>query len=315
MSGRRRPDFTVTSPTPPACFIVDRAQVASSPATPEVVMRVTVFLRSLSAFSFTTLLLVVLADRLLAGTSAGWVVGPLLLAGAGVVLLRYPHLRRDPQALAGLLLLTAVAGACVYDRGVLAPLLGVVLLLVVAWWGRGARYQDAWRWSRAVACAPLALAARLRADRRLAKAWRLLHRVRVPGAGVSGWMLPLALGLGFSVLFGVANPVIGQWFADLADWLGSWFDTGRLLPTPARVVLWWGVAALACVLLRVHPPRLAPTRNRIPAQEVDRRGLVLRSLVVVNTVFAVQVGMDVLYLVGGLHLPSGMSYATSAPPR
>ena len=275
-------------------------------------MRVHAFLRSLPAFIISTLILVVLADRLLAGTSAGWVVGPLLLAGGMVVLLRHPHLWSEPPALAGLLLLVPLAGACAYDRGVLAPLLGVLVLLATAWWGRGARYQGTWRWLRALAQVPVLLVAHLRTDRRLIKAWRLLHGARMPGAGLLVWALPLVLGVGFSVLFGVANPVIGQWFADLGEWLASWFDAERLLPTPARIVLWWGVAALAWTLLRVRPPRLLPVRSAIPTAEVDRSGLVLRSLVVVNAVFAVQVGMDVLYLAGGLHLPQGMTYATYA---
>jgi hypothetical protein len=275
-------------------------------------MRVQAFLRSLPAFVVTTLALIVLADRLLAGTSAGWVVGPLLLTGAAVVLLRHPHLLRDRPAIAGMFLLVPIAGACVYDRGVLAPLLGVLVLVAATWWGRGARYHDAWGWLRAVAQAPFRLIAHLRTDRRLVRAWRLLHGTRVPGAGLLAWVLPLGLGVGFSVLFGVANPVIGRWFADLGEWAASWLDVERLLPAPTRIVLWWSVAALAWTLLRVHPPRLLPVRRPIPAAEVDRNGLVLRSLLVVNAVFMVQVGMDVLYLAGGLRLPKGMTYATYA---
>jgi hypothetical protein len=275
-------------------------------------MRVHAFLRSIPAFLIATLVVVVLADRLLAGTSAGWVVGPLLLAGGALVLLRHPHLLHDPAALTGVLLLVPIAGACVYDRGVLAPLLGVLVLLMAAWWGRGARYHGAWRWLCALVQAPARLLGHLRADRRLVKAWRLLHGARIPGAGLLIWMLPLALGIGFSALFGVANPVIGQWFTGLGEWLISWFDAERLLPTPTRIVLWWGIAALAWTLLRVRPPRLLPRRSRIPTVEIDRNGLVLRSLMVVNAVFAVQVAMDVGYLAGGLRLPEGMTYATYA---
>lgn len=109
-------------------------------------MRVHAFLRSFPAFIVTTLVVLVLADFLLAGSSAGWVVGPLLLTGGLVVLLRHPHLLRDRLALSMMLVLVPIAGACVYDRGVLAPLLGVLALLVAAWWGRGARFHGAWRW-------------------------------------------------------------------------------------------------------------------------------------------------------------------------
>lgn len=275
-------------------------------------MRVHAFLRSMPAFVITTLVLIITADVLLAGVSPGWVVAPLLLVAGVVVLLRHPHLLRDPPAIAGMLLLVPIAGACVHDRGLLAPALGVLVLLTAAWWGRGARYVGTWRWMCALALAPARLFGHLRADRRLMKAWRLVHGTRLPGAGLLVWTLPLALGLGFSVLFGVANPVIGQWFAELGAWFASWFDAERLLPTPARIGLWWGVAALAWTLLRVRPPRLLPVRSRIPTVEVDRNALVLRSLLVVNAVFAVQVAMDVGYLAGGLRLPEGMTYATYA---
>lgn len=275
-------------------------------------MRTHTLLRSLPAFSLATLIAIIVCDRLLGGTSPGWVIAPLLLSGAALVLLRHPQLLRDPPALAWLLLLVPLAGACVFAQGVLAPLLGTVVLVVAAWWGRGARYRGAWRWLGALMRAPISLLRQIAADRRLVKAWRLLHGTRLPGAGLLVWLLPLALGAGFSVLFGAANPVIGQWFSALGQWLASWLDAEHLLPTPARIVLWWGVAAGTWVLLRIRPPRLLPVRSAIPTVEVDRSGLVLRCLLVVNAVFVVQVGMDVAYLAGGLHLPEGMSYATYA---
>jgi hypothetical protein len=275
-------------------------------------MRVHGVLRSLPTYLLTTVILLVLADRLLADSSPGWVLAPLLLVGAGVVLLRHPQMLRDPPALAWLLLLVPLAGACVMDQGILAPVLGVLVLVVAAWWARGARYAGAWRWWCALVRLPAVLLGHLRSDRRLIKAWRLLHNTRPFGADLVVWILPLVLGGVFSALFGVANPVIGQWFSDLGTWFSDLIDPEHLLPTPARIVLWWGIAALAWVLLRTRPPRLQPQRTAIPRQEVDRSAVVLRSLLVVNAVFAVQVAMDLAYLAGGLHLPAGMTYATYA---
>lgn len=275
-------------------------------------MRAQTALRSLPAFIIATLMLLVVADRLLADTSPGWVIAPLLLAGVGLVLLRHPQLLRDAIGLLLLALVVPLAGAAVHGDSMLAPLLGILLLVTAAWWGRGARYHGAWRWLIALMRAPLALVTQVRADRRLLRARRLLHGSRLPGAGLMVWVLPLVLGFGFSVLFGVANPVIGQWFSDLGDWLVSWLDPEHLLPSPGRIVLWWGVAAGAWMLLRLRPPRLMPVRSAIPTMETDRSGLVLRCLLVVNAVFVVQVGMDLAYLAGGLHLPTGMTYATYA---
>jgi len=275
-------------------------------------MRAHVFLRSLPSFIIATIIAIVIADRLLAGCSPGWVMALVLLAGAALVVARHPHLLRDPRGVLLLLALLPVMAACFHDQGVLTPVLGGAVILVCAWWGRGARYHGALRWLSAIARTPLVLLAQVAADHRLVRAWRLLHGRRAPGAGLLIWVLPLVLGGGFAALFGAANPVIGQWFADLGEWLASWLDPERILPTPARMVLWWGIGCMAWILLRLHPPRLPVSRHAIPEQEVDRTGLVLRCLLVVNAVFVLQVGLDLAYLVGGLHLPEGMTYATYA---
>ncbi len=275
-------------------------------------MRVHAFLRSLPFFVLITLISIVVVDRLLFGGSPGWVLGVVLLGGALLVMVRHPHLLRDRRGAALLLSVVPVALSCGYDLGVLAPLLGMLVILVSAWWGRGARYDGVLRWVTAIARLPLALLAQVRADRRLVRTWRMIHGGRIPGAGVLVWLAPLALGGGFVALFGVANPVIGQWFAELGEWLASWLDPARVLPTPGQIVLWWFVACGAWTVLRVHAPRLRPTRHAIPTPEIDRTALVLRSLVVVNLVFALQVGLDLAYLVGGLHLPEGMNYAAYA---
>lgn len=275
-------------------------------------MRVQTFPRSLPSFALLTLVAIVVVDRLLAGGSPGWVVGVVLAAGALLVLARHPHLRHEPWG-AGLLLgVLPVAASCALDQGVLAPLLGAELLLAAAWWGRGARYQGALRWAAALVRMPLALLAQVRADRRLVRAWRLIHGLRMPGAGVLVWLAPLVMGAAFVGLFGIANPVIGQWFTDLGEWLASWLDPERLVPSPGRVLLWWCAGCGAWALLRLHAPRLRPQRQAIPAPETDRSALVLRCLVVFNLVFALQVGLDLAYLVGGLRLPAGMSHASYA---
>jgi hypothetical protein len=269
-------------------------------------------LHSLPSFVIAMLCAIVIADRLLAGCSPGWVVALVLMGGAGLVLLRHPQLLRDARGVLLLLTLVPVMLACFFDQSALTVLLGGAVILVSAWWGRGARYHGALRWLSAMWRIPAVLLAQVAADRRIVRAWRLIHGRRAPGAGLLVWGLPLVLGVGFIALFGAANPVIGQWFADLGEWLSSLLDPERILPTPGRVVLWWSVGCAVWILLRLRPPRLPMSRHVIPSLEIDRTALVLRCLLVVNVVFALQVSLDLAYLVGGLHLPEGMTYATYA---
>jgi hypothetical protein len=278
----------------------------------EVAMRVHAFLRSLSSYVIVTSIALVLADRLLSDGSPGWVVGVVLMMGVVMVVARHPQLLRDPRGAALLLALFPVVASCVYDQGWLAPTMGAGLLVVCAWWGRGARYCGVLRWGSAIARLPFAFMAQVTTDRRLVRTWRMLHERKVPGAGIWLWCLPLILGAGFVALFGVANPIIGQWFSEVGEWMAAWFDFGRWLPTPMRVLLWWVVGCGAWILLRLRPPRLAPLRQAIPTAEVDRTALVWRCLLVVNVVFAMQVALDLMYLVGGLHLPQDMTYASYA---
>jgi hypothetical protein len=203
----------------------------------EVAMHTHAFLRSLPSYVIVTSIALVLADRLLSGGSPGWVVSVVLMMGVVMVVARHPQLLRDPRGAALLLALLPVVASCVYDQGWLAPAMGAGLLVVCAWWGRGARYRGFLRWGSAIVRLPFAFMAQVTTDRRLVRTWRMLHERKVPGAGIWLWSLPLMLGAGFVALFGVANPIIGQWFSEVGEWMAAWFDFGRWLPTPMRVLL------------------------------------------------------------------------------
>lgn len=141
-------------------------------------------------------------------------------------------------------------------------------------------------------------------------------RLGVRRADLRGWLLPLGCGVVFLVLFGAANPLIGKWLEAFAPW--QWLryvDFGR-------VVLW------LLLLMTAWPIILPRVRNRwrffATGFEVGgfrETGLVaalftpasiLRSLVLFNLLFAVQTGMDIAYLWGGVELPDGMTYAAYA---
>jgi hypothetical protein len=154
-----------------------------------------------------------------------------------------------------------------------------------------------------------------------ADAWRarLMYQ---PGGGsgalFSGalvWVVPAVFGAIFLLLFGIANPVIEDWLnrIDLAIML-DYLD-------PARLVFW---AVAACGLWAVLRPRFIKLKSRtaVETKKPERadpvfsalfgRGALLRALLVFNVLFAVQNGLDVVYLWGGVALPEGMNYATYA---
>lgn len=132
------------------------------------------------------------------------------------------------------------------------------------------------------------------------------------GWRVETWLVPIALTLVFLTLFSAANPV-------LADWLGT-LDPRRLsgIVSLPRVIFWTFVACLLWPLVHLTARR---RRSRAPVARVPAKkhpshlfgpAAVLRSLILFNALFALQTGLDLAYLWGGLDLPEGMTYASYA---
>lgn len=269
-------------------------------------------LRSLGLFLVATAVVVIAADRLLSGCSPGWTVGVVLLLGGVLVSLRHPCLVQRHGGRWLLLGLVMTSAATAIDTGPLAPALGSAVLVALALAGRGATAAGAPAWMRLIAAAVLGVFTRIGADQRLVRAWRRRHSAVRRTWRLCAWLLPIAIGAGFAGLFGLANPVLGQWFSSAGAWFMDWLANLGDMPSPLRILLWWSVALGAWVLLRGRARPLPAERRAIPVTEVDRTGLVLRTLVVVNVVFALQVVMDLAYLAGGLHLPAGLTYAEYA---
>ncbi|HTV70897.1 MAG TPA: DUF4173 domain-containing protein [Rhizobiaceae bacterium] len=136
------------------------------------------------------------------------------------------------------------------------------------------------------------------------------------------WTMPLVLGAVFLILFGIANPVIDRWLAQIDIWFV--FD----LLDPVRFAFWILVAIFVWPFLRPRLPRWR-RRPRAVAQAVEApkpeadaaaartgtifgKGAILRSLILFNALFAVQTILDAAYLWGGVALPNGMTYAAYA---
>ncbi|WP_189046460.1 DUF4153 domain-containing protein [Aliidongia dinghuensis] len=137
------------------------------------------------------------------------------------------------------------------------------------------------------------------------------------GAWLLSWLLPAALGSIFLGLFSNANPLIEQWLRLL--------DPTALLRAIDgwRAFFWLGMGVLTWPFVRPRlrrriggaPPVTVTVEPILP--EAWRRAIfgpmaILRSLVLFNGLFAIESGLDVVYLWHGTALPSDLSYAAYA---
>ncbi len=237
---------------------------------------------------------IVLADRLVWDAPLGLGAGLLALAvGACLVA------RLSPRPTAWMAV-AAAAALLVIDPGLLAGTLAIMLLGAAALIARG------WTPTAPAAAARTICGAVLRALPRLPHDVRLYRRLRVGRMGLSAWIAPVLGALGFLVLFGLGNPLIGHWWGALGDWLG---DIG--LPAPGRIALWWFALLTAWTLARARGRAMVASSMASVVREPDARWTV-RCLIAFNAAFVLQNGCDLVYLWGGAGLPADMTYASYA---
>jgi hypothetical protein len=126
-----------------------------------------------------------------------------------------------------------------------------------------------------------------------------------------GWSLPLGLGLLFASLLISANPMLENWANSLltVNWLGD-LSVDRLFFWAGMAALIWPFLSLTYMVQRLKLGLARPRPMRLPG--VLNAASVARSLILFNAVFAVQTGMDAVFLWGGATLPDGMSHAEYA---
>lgn len=128
-------------------------------------------------------------------------------------------------------------------------------------------------------------------------------------------VMPALLFAVFLYLFAEANPLIDAWLGKI--------DLRFLLDlfSQAHPLFWLAVAWVVWPMLHLPelPPRptppAAPRAMAPPVADADDLfgpTAFLRSLFALNALFALQSGLDLVYLWGGLALPGGMSYAEYA---
>ncbi|MEM6372135.1 MAG: DUF4173 domain-containing protein [Pseudomonadota bacterium] len=127
---------------------------------------------------------------------------------------------------------------------------------------------------------------------------------------VVGWALPIGATLLFAALLIGANPVLDAALSRLAAWDVPSPDLWRLWFWLVLGALVWPLLIAGAMRERLRARR--PLRFTVHRPGVLNADSVARSLVAFNALFAVQTGMDVLFLYGSAGLPEGISPATYA---
>ena len=129
------------------------------------------------------------------------------------------------------------------------------------------------------------------------------------GQFLRDWLMPLSLGAMFFCLMILANPVVENLIANALAMKGFDVDVGR--------VTFWVIALLAVwplLRLQQQTKMLFAHAHAYPSRSgvlMNPRSLA-RALILFNALFALQTIMDFTYLLGGVALPDGMTYATYA---
>lgn len=134
------------------------------------------------------------------------------------------------------------------------------------------------------------------------------------------WVVPLFLSLVFLLLFASANPVIETWLSVMDPRAAaSRLSAVRLLFWGVTLCVVWPFVYLKWVcwslsgvwVYETEPAAAEPVSEQAPS-ELFGAAAILRSLLLFNLLFAVQTGLDVVYLWGGVALPDGLTYAAYA---
>ncbi|MBW0001893.1 MAG: DUF4173 domain-containing protein, partial [Hyphomicrobiales bacterium] len=129
------------------------------------------------------------------------------------------------------------------------------------------------------------------------------------------WVVPLALGAVFLLLFASANPLIPLWLSKFD------FSFPQISVNPFRIALWGVIAFAVWPFLYIKSARVAARAASANPASTPQAGsspllfgpaAILRSLALFNILFAAQSGLDITYLWAGVSLPSGLTYASYA---
>lgn len=250
--------------------------------------------------------LVVIADQFFYGRAPGLNLGLFGLAVSASALAAFPALRRDRRGLIAIVIAVCMA-LLLFERPTVVVTTFLVLALGMASLSpRAPGGYDAWLWVQRLIVGAFRALIRPLTDLRRLRSSRLARRSPpLSRAKLSTVILPFVGGLVFFALFSAANPIIEASLAAIR------FPRMDL----ARGVFWLAAAATLWGFLRPRGPRraFAPPDGRGDLQVfgVTPASLTL-SLVVFNTLFGLQNGLDVAFLWSGAPLPAGVTLAQYA---
>lgn len=254
--------------------------------------------------------LVILADQLFFAHRPGATVGAFALIGIAGVWLARPGLLRDPRAAVALGLAALLAVAMIDRPSRLVWLLYAMAVTVAVLSARVARGEPGWRWAQrlAVHMAVAAFGPLIDLVRRLTA----MRRRRAAKAGsfmkaVALIAVPLLGGLVFLGLFAAANPLI-------SDALSRLRLPALSVETVLRTIFCGLVAVGAWAALRPRWRRKLLSLPSLGARAIPgvSTASMTLSLIVFNAVFALQNGLDIVFLWSGAALPDGVTLAEYA---
>lgn len=256
-----------------------------------------------------TLILIILADVLLFDSGFGSVLGLFALAWTGLTFVAQRSGLNKPWSLMAFALATAFSGVLAYDSSLLGWLLFWCMLALAALLPQIEGAGDGWYWFKRltfhVAGTPFGPLLDLN---RVSKAHRRPGTRMSVGRMLPNLFLPLAGTALFLGLFAMANPIIEEFLAQIRINGFDETDIGRLI--------FWGLVFVA-VWSTLRPRRPSHMFARLADSEPSRiPGVTLASvtlsLALFNLLFAVQNGMDLIFIWGGARLPEAFTLAEYA---
>jgi Domain of unknown function (DUF4173) len=252
--------------------------------------------------------LVALSDQLLFDTSAGSVIGLCGLTWALATAWAQPALRHDRRALTALALAIAAAFVLALDPSLLGWALFWSALSIAVLLPRTARFGDGWQWARKLLLhgvtsilGPLVDWVRVR---------RIRHRTKRLSIGqyLPALVLPLLGGTVFLTLFALANPLISNALGQISlPGLGM-IDVARVLFWGITGIIVWGSLRPRRLRLQIRALQSGPATTVVGVSVAS----VMLSLLLFNALFALQNGLDLIYLWSGAGLPDGLTLAEYA---
>lgn len=256
--------------------------------------------------SVLAILLTMLADVVFYREAVGANLGVYALILILAVLATGPAVRRQPRALAALIVAAGAALLSLEHPTVTMAGLFILALGVAVLSPRAPTTDDVWPWAQRLAIAMLRGAIGPLKDLGRLRARRL--RQRRGGKGLTRFsvlLLPLAGGLMFLALFAAANPLIAVMLETIRP---PSLDLARLIFWLLIGVAVWGALRPRGLRRTFAPP---DGRGDLKAFGVTPMSLFL-SLIVFNTVFALQNGLDLAFLWSRAPLPAGVTLAEYA---